>query len=99
MRVRETLASQIGSSVRWLDSMLFLLDQGVTEFEEVGPGSVLDEARRADPQETLTRRYLPETLISPLVVESRIDGPSPPPTVPSSRRRDCSEAATVRLSV
>ena len=40
-RVRETLASQIGSPVRWLDSMLFLLDSGVTEFQEVGPGSVL----------------------------------------------------------
>jgi trans-AT polyketide synthase/acyltransferase/oxidoreductase domain-containing protein len=39
--VRETLASQIGSPVRWLDSMLFLLDRGVTEFEETGPGSVL----------------------------------------------------------
>ena len=40
-QVRETLASQIGSAVRWLDSILFLLDQGVTDFEEVGPGSVL----------------------------------------------------------
>jgi len=40
-RMRETLASQIGSPVRWLDSMLFLLDSGVTEFEEIGPGSVL----------------------------------------------------------
>lgn len=39
--VRETLARQIGSSVRWLDSMLFLLDQGVTTFDEVGPGNVL----------------------------------------------------------
>jgi malonyl CoA-acyl carrier protein transacylase len=39
--VRETLARQIGSAVRWLDSMLFLLDQGVTNFEEVGPGTVL----------------------------------------------------------
>jgi malonyl CoA-acyl carrier protein transacylase len=37
----ETLARQIGHSVKWLDSMLFLLDQGVSEFEEVGPGSVL----------------------------------------------------------
>ena len=36
-----TLARQIGSSVRWLDSILFLLDRGVTQFEEVGPGSVL----------------------------------------------------------
>jgi trans-AT polyketide synthase/acyltransferase/oxidoreductase domain-containing protein len=40
-RVRETLASQIGSAVRWLDSMVWLLDQGVTNFEEVGPGNVL----------------------------------------------------------
>lgn len=39
--VRETLGRQIGHSVRWLDSMLYLLDQGVETFEEVGPGSVL----------------------------------------------------------
>jgi malonyl CoA-acyl carrier protein transacylase len=37
----ETLAKQIGHSVRWLDSMLFLLEAGVDTFEEVGPGSVL----------------------------------------------------------
>jgi malonyl CoA-acyl carrier protein transacylase len=39
--VLDTLARQIGSSVRWLDSMVGLLDRGVTEFEEVGPGTVL----------------------------------------------------------
>jgi len=39
--VTETLGRQIGSAVRWLDSMLFLLDQGVESFEEVGPGNVL----------------------------------------------------------
>ena len=39
--VRDTLAKQIGHSVRWLDSMVGLLDQGFTEFEEVGPGNVL----------------------------------------------------------
>ena len=39
--IRPTLAGQIASSVRWLDSMLYLLQQGVTEFEETGPGSVL----------------------------------------------------------
>ena len=37
----QTLARQIGHSVRWLDSVRFLLAQGVTEFEEVGPGTVL----------------------------------------------------------
>ena len=39
--VRTTLAGQIGHAVRWLDSVLFLLDQGAGTFEEVGPGSVL----------------------------------------------------------
>ena len=39
--LRETLARQIGHSVKWLDSVRYLLDRGVTEFEEVGPGSVL----------------------------------------------------------
>ncbi len=40
-RVRETLGRQIGHSVRWLDSMLFLMDAGVDDFQEAGPGSVL----------------------------------------------------------
>jgi malonyl CoA-acyl carrier protein transacylase len=39
--VRGTLAKQIGHSVRWLDSMVALLERGLTEFEEVGPGNVL----------------------------------------------------------
>ena len=40
-RMRTTLAAQIGQSVRWLDSVLYMLDHGATEFEEVGPGTVL----------------------------------------------------------
>ncbi|MEO7891738.1 MAG: ACP S-malonyltransferase [Vicinamibacterales bacterium] len=39
--VRDTLARQIGQSVRWLDSMLYLLDREVATFVEVGPGNVL----------------------------------------------------------
>ena len=42
-RIRETLASQIGSAVKWLDSVVYLLDAGVTHFDEVGPGSVLSK--------------------------------------------------------
>jgi trans-AT polyketide synthase/acyltransferase/oxidoreductase domain-containing protein len=38
---RDTLGRQIGSSVRWLDSMLYLLDRPDPEFEEIGPGTVL----------------------------------------------------------
>jgi malonyl CoA-acyl carrier protein transacylase len=40
-RVRDTLAAQIGSSVRWLDSVLYLLGQPEPEFVEAGPGTVL----------------------------------------------------------
>ncbi len=39
--VQGTLARQIGSSVRWLDTIVGLLDQGIVDFEELGPGNVL----------------------------------------------------------
>jgi trans-AT polyketide synthase/acyltransferase/oxidoreductase domain-containing protein len=40
--VRDTLGRQIGHSVCWLDSMVYLLDREPdATFEEVGPGSVL----------------------------------------------------------
>lgn len=39
--VRATLSEQIGNSVRWLDSMLYLMEQPEPAFEEVGPGQVL----------------------------------------------------------
>lgn len=39
--MHETLSKQIGHGVRWLDSMVYLITQGATTFEEVGPGSVL----------------------------------------------------------
>lgn len=39
--VRQTLSEQIGNSVRWLETIAYLLDQSEPVFEEVGPGSVL----------------------------------------------------------
>lgn len=39
--VRQTLSEQIGNSVRWLETIVYLLDQSEPVFEEVGPGSVL----------------------------------------------------------
>lgn len=39
--VRFGLAMQLDNPVRWVDSIRYLLRQGVTEFVEVGPGSVL----------------------------------------------------------
>lgn len=37
------MRDQITSSVRWLDSVNYLLDQGVFEFKELGPGMVLSK--------------------------------------------------------
>jgi malonyl CoA-acyl carrier protein transacylase len=39
--IARNLEEQLASSVRWLDSMHFLLQQGVAEFAELGPGDVL----------------------------------------------------------
>ena len=39
--VRANLARQITSSVQWVDSVLFMEGQGVTNFVEIGPGKVL----------------------------------------------------------
>jgi trans-AT polyketide synthase/acyltransferase/oxidoreductase domain-containing protein len=39
--IRITLGEQIGRSVRWLDTMLWLMDAGASEFHERGPGTVL----------------------------------------------------------
>jgi malonyl CoA-acyl carrier protein transacylase len=39
--VQRLLSEQITSSVRWVDSIEYMLQQGQTSFEEVGPGKVL----------------------------------------------------------
>ena len=39
--VKSMLVNQITHSVRWSDSVRWLIDQGVTQFSEVGPGNVL----------------------------------------------------------
>ena len=39
--VRQTLAEQIGNSVQWLETMVYLLRQPEPEFVECGPGTVL----------------------------------------------------------
>jgi malonyl CoA-acyl carrier protein transacylase len=45
-RIAETLARQLTHSVRWADSMHYLLQQGVTEFVEAGPRDVLTKMIR-----------------------------------------------------
>ena len=39
--IRSTLTSQVTGSVRWIESIQYLISQGHTEFIEIGPGKVL----------------------------------------------------------
>jgi len=39
--IRDRLVEQVTSSVRWEESMRYLLGQGYTRFIELGPGSAL----------------------------------------------------------
>jgi malonyl CoA-acyl carrier protein transacylase len=39
--VRKYLVKQMTSSVLWAQTVLYLLDRGVREFKELGPGNVL----------------------------------------------------------
>ncbi len=39
--IKETLAKQLVSSVRWTDSIKYLMDKGDMKFEQIGPGNVL----------------------------------------------------------
>ena len=40
-RIRDLLVAQVTSSVRWTDSVRFMMANGVTTFVELGPGNVL----------------------------------------------------------
>lgn len=40
-KVRESLVRQVSQTVRWLESVEFLISQGVQTFVEIGPGKVL----------------------------------------------------------
>jgi len=41
VEIKELLVRQVTSSVRWSDSMQWLIGQGFTRFIELGPGQVI----------------------------------------------------------
>jgi len=41
LRARSTLVAQVTGSVKWLQCMRLLIEQGVETFVEIGPGKVL----------------------------------------------------------
>jgi trans-AT polyketide synthase/acyltransferase/oxidoreductase domain-containing protein len=50
------MVDQITSSVRWVQSIRYLMSQGVTEFKETGPGNVLTRLSQQIQQESTTDR-------------------------------------------
>lgn len=53
--IRQNLVAQITSSVRWVQSVEYIMSQGVTNFIEIGPGKVL---------RGLMRKINPEAVVS-----------------------------------
>ena len=52
---RESLVRQVDGPVRWVESLLFMVDEGsVTRFLEVGPGVVLTGLGRKTVKQTRT---------------------------------------------
>lgn len=52
--IPETLVKQVTSTVRWEESMRYLISQGFTRFIELGPGTVLSGfLKRIDPNVTI----------------------------------------------
>jgi [acyl-carrier-protein] S-malonyltransferase len=63
--IKDNLVKQIYSSVRWEESMRYLLGQGVTKFIEFGPGKVL---------KGLMRRIDPDAVVSNIEKKDTIGG-------------------------
>jgi malonyl CoA-acyl carrier protein transacylase len=51
--VRSLLTQQISSSVQWVQSVRYMLTQGTTSFQELGPGEVLTQLVKRIEQETI----------------------------------------------
>lgn len=81
--LKMTLAEQINNSVKWTESIRFLMGKGEMEFEEIGPGKVLTGLiqrikREAEPlivkdeevDKTQEKRREPITLVTDRTVES-----------------------------
>ncbi|MGZ9709221.1 ACP S-malonyltransferase [Glaciimonas sp. GNP009] len=69
-RIAWNLSDQLTHSVRWLDSMHYLLDQGQgsMEFIELGPGDVLTKLMRS-----IQSKYVPKAQpVSPAAAASRV---------------------------
>lgn len=55
--IRQLLVEQVTGSVRWRESVLFMAEQGVTEFWEIGAGKALSGMIKRIAPEAVTRNF------------------------------------------
>ncbi|SOB83276.1 ACP S-malonyltransferase [Streptomyces sp. 1331.2] len=73
--VKELLARQVAAPVRWWESMSHLLDRGVTELVEVGPGRVLTDLWKAARRRPAPAPA-PVTPAAPVSAPAAVSGPA-----------------------
>jgi len=83
--VGRNLGEQLAQSVRWVDSMEYLLRQGVTDFAELGPGDVLTKLIRGI-RSQFKPDAAPTRAASPVAV-----APVPPPAPRATPSRTAQE--------
>ncbi|MNX17537.1 Polyketide biosynthesis protein PksE [compost metagenome] len=80
-KLRETLAKQISSPVRWVESVRYLLKQGEMQFEEIGPGRVLTGMiqkimQDTDPHDEVETTLEPTSTASPELADTKFVYPA-----------------------
>lgn len=83
--IRDLLLQQITSSVRWVDSMQYLLASGHADFDELGPGGVLTKLLGQ-----IRKAPLPAGMPEPVAAPA---SPEPPPVVSIDARREARRPA------
>lgn len=59
-RLKDTLSEQMDNTVKWTDSIRFLMGRGEMEFEEIGPGTVLTGLIHRIKNEAEPLTYIPK---------------------------------------
>ncbi|MEH7625552.1 ACP S-malonyltransferase [Bacillus subtilis] len=72
-RLKDTLSEQMDNTVKWTDSIRFLMGRGEMEFEEIGPGTVLTGLIHRIKNEAEPLTYIPKKnpVISAYLKEQR----------------------------
>lgn len=75
-RLKETLSEQMDRTVKWTDSIRFLMGRGEMEFEEIGPGTVLTGLIHRIKNEAEPLTHAPEKKLASSHSESAVHRPN-----------------------